>query len=55
MHEGEDHDGDEPIVEGDAEERRAEAALERESRGWCGGRGFDEAGYGYGAYAASDD
>jgi hypothetical protein len=32
-----------------------EGGLEREARGWCGGRGFDESGYGYGAYAASDD
>jgi hypothetical protein len=54
VHEGEDWIGEEPI-EVIEEEEQPEVALEREARGWCGGRGFDESGYGYGAYAASDD
>jgi hypothetical protein len=56
MREGEDHGSDLDGVEpGGHEPVGEEVGLEREGRAWSGGRGFDDAGYGYGAYAASDD
>ena len=52
---GAEHEPSETEEGWDHENEAFDGTLEREVRAWSGGRGFDDAGYGYGAYGASDD